>query len=88
MTVLSLTSRGRLGFRRSPVPHFVFSFVEEPAIHIEVDSLFQGRSFPQLNSIILNQVCYLRNTPFFAMVVVVCMLKSPTRTFEDTAVNP
>lgn len=56
VTVLSLEGRARLGFRRTPLPHFTFAFVEEPVLHIEVDSLFQGRSFPQLNALILNQV--------------------------------
>ncbi|KFQ38914.1 PDZ domain-containing protein 8, partial [Mesitornis unicolor] len=45
----------KLVFTRLPFTHWSFSFMDDPVIHFEVKSQFEGRPMPQLTSIIVNQ---------------------------------
>ncbi|KAM6105475.1 PDZ domain-containing protein 8 [Pterocles gutturalis] len=45
----------KLVFTRLPFTHWSFSFMDDPVIHFEVKSHFDGRPLPQLTSIIVNQ---------------------------------
>ncbi|KAM5272441.1 PDZ domain-containing protein 8 [Ctenodactylus gundi] len=51
-----VVGRLRLVLTRVPFTHWFFSFVEDPLIDFEVRSQFEGRSMPQLTSIIINQL--------------------------------
>ncbi|XP_022196528.2 PDZ domain-containing protein 8 isoform X2 [Nilaparvata lugens] len=54
--VNQLTGLGRLKFTRHPYTHWSFSFYSDPTLLLSVESLFQGRSLPQINSIIASQI--------------------------------
>ncbi|XP_033124397.1 PDZ domain-containing protein 8-like [Anneissia japonica] len=56
VTVKKLRGRARLQFTRIPYSHWSFSFYDEPEIEFEVKSHFEGRTFPQLGSLIVNQL--------------------------------
>lgn len=45
----------KLVFTRLPFTHWFFSFMDDPVVHFEVKSQFEGRPMPQLTSIIVNQ---------------------------------
>ena len=54
--VTKLQGVARLQFNRIPYTHWSFTFVDDPIIEFEVDSHFEGRSIPQITSLIINQV--------------------------------
>uniref|UniRef100_A0A1B6DL70 Phorbol-ester/DAG-type domain-containing protein n=1 Tax=Clastoptera arizonana TaxID=38151 RepID=A0A1B6DL70_9HEMI len=45
-----------LRFTRHPYSHWSFSFYNDPHLQLSVESQFQGRSLPQINSIIASQI--------------------------------
>nr|CAD7403184.1 unnamed protein product [Timema cristinae] len=51
-----LSGQARLQFTRHPYTHWSFSFYTEPCLELQVESQFQGRPLPQINSLIANQV--------------------------------
>ncbi|XP_073969066.1 PDZ domain containing 8 isoform X2 [Rhodnius prolixus] len=53
--VNELSGLGRLKFSRYPYTHWCFSFYTDPTLNLTVESQFQGRSLPQVNSIIASQ---------------------------------
>eukprot|EP00053_Salpingoeca_punica_P017234 m.165405 g.165405 ORF g.165405 m.165405 type:complete len:695 (+) comp17157_c0_seq1:174-2258(+) len=55
-TVLELQGEMRVALRREPHPHYSVSFYEEPFIRVQVDCTVDGRSFAQLNSLIINHI--------------------------------
>ncbi|KAK9498335.1 hypothetical protein O3M35_002991 [Rhynocoris fuscipes] len=54
--VNELSGLGRLKFTRYPYTHWCFSFYSDPTLNLTVESQFQGRSLPQVNSIIASQI--------------------------------
>ncbi|XP_078683133.1 PDZ domain-containing protein 8-like isoform X1 [Branchiostoma floridae x Branchiostoma belcheri] len=54
--VTKLKGRVRLQFSREPFSHWSFSFYEEPELEFDAQSQFGSRVFPQLTSIIINQI--------------------------------
>ena len=56
VTVMELSGRARLSFRKFPVTHFTFSFLEEPFLSCDVDTVVLGRTVPQLNAIVVSQI--------------------------------
>ena len=56
ITVAELQGRMRLGLRHFPTSHWYISFVEEPTIQFEVESVFEGATVPQLSMLIVNQI--------------------------------
>lgn len=79
VTILKLEGRVHFALRHSPDPHYWISFIEEPALLFEVESLIEGHSFQQLNTLITNQIkrsikrkhtlpaFKIRYAPFFKM---------------------
>ncbi|XP_063242954.1 PDZ domain-containing protein 8 isoform X2 [Bacillus rossius redtenbacheri] len=73
-----LSGLARLQFSRHPYTHWSFSFYSDPVLELQVESQFQGRPLPQINSIIVSQIrkslkkkhtlpyYKLRYKPFFA----------------------
>ncbi|KAJ8877115.1 hypothetical protein PR048_021567 [Dryococelus australis] len=73
-----LSGLARLQFTRHPYTHWSFSFYSDPVLELQVESQFQGRPLPQINSIIVSQIrkslkkkhtlpyYKLRYKPFFA----------------------
>ncbi|BES92960.1 PDZ [Nesidiocoris tenuis] len=56
VTVSELSGPARLKFSRHPYTHWNFSFYSDPNLQLIVESQFQGRSLPQINSIIASQI--------------------------------
>jgi len=56
VTVAELQGKLRFGLRHFPSPHWFVSFVEEPTIQFEVESVFEGATVPQLSMLIVNQI--------------------------------
>ncbi|XP_071949432.1 PDZ domain-containing protein 8-like [Antedon mediterranea] len=56
ITLKKLKGKALLQFTRIPYSHWSFSFFDEPEIDFEVKSHFEGRTFPQLGSLIVNQL--------------------------------
>lgn len=54
--VNQLQGQGCLRFTRHPYTHWSFSFYNDPHLQLSVESQFQGRSLPQINSIIASQI--------------------------------
>uniref|UniRef100_A0A146MG75 PDZ domain-containing protein 8 n=1 Tax=Lygus hesperus TaxID=30085 RepID=A0A146MG75_LYGHE len=54
--VSELSGLARLKFTRHPYTHWNFSFYSDPHLQLNVESQFQGRSLPQINSIIASQI--------------------------------
>ncbi|XP_075226255.1 PDZ domain containing 8 isoform X2 [Lycorma delicatula] len=54
--VNQLIGQGRLKFTRNPYTHWSFCFYTDPTLQLSVESQFQGRSLPQINSIIASQI--------------------------------
>jgi len=52
----SLSGKACLKFTRTPYTHWYFSFYNDPALQLSVESQFQGRNLPQVNTIIANQI--------------------------------
>nr|XP_039256905.1 uncharacterized protein LOC120333633 isoform X2 [Styela clava] len=51
-----LKGRIRLHFSRQPCTHWSLSFMEEPDIKFDVETSFETRQLPQLQSLIVNQI--------------------------------
>ncbi|XP_014239965.1 PDZ domain-containing protein 8 isoform X2 [Cimex lectularius] len=54
--VNELSGLAQLKFTRHPYTHWSFSFYNDPILQLAVESQFQGRSLPQINSIIASQI--------------------------------
>ncbi|XP_054272610.1 PDZ domain-containing protein 8 [Macrosteles quadrilineatus] len=54
--VNQLKGLGCLRFTRHPYTHWSFSFYSDPQLQLTVESQFQGRTLPQINSIIASQI--------------------------------
>lgn len=79
LTIAELSGRMKISFKHFPQPHWSMSFVEEPTIQFEVESVFEGATVPQLSSLIVNQIkrvirkrhtlpsARVRYKPFFSM---------------------
>lgn len=57
-SVNELSGKAMLKFTRHPFTHWFFTFYSDPVLQLLVESQFQGRSWPQINTIIANQVLY------------------------------
>ncbi|EDO37885.1 predicted protein [Nematostella vectensis] len=51
-----LKGQGRIRFQQSPCTHWSFSFYEEPELEFEAESHFEGKTIPQLTSLIVNHL--------------------------------
>eukprot|EP00045_Choanoeca_perplexa_P007389 m.66465 g.66465 ORF g.66465 m.66465 type:complete len:699 (+) comp14056_c0_seq1:3-2099(+) len=81
VSIVKLQGVGRMGWVAADHPHWYFSFLEEPELVLEVEAIFDGRSFPQLASIVKTQLHSvirrnhvmptrkIRYSPFFGMPV-------------------
>ena len=58
--VVSLKGKARLEFKREPFTHWYFQFVNEPEIEFSAASQFESKQIPQLTSLIINQVSFIR----------------------------
>eukprot|EP00042_Codosiga_hollandica_P047896 m.526614 g.526614 ORF g.526614 m.526614 type:complete len:696 (-) comp57551_c0_seq4:962-3049(-) len=56
VSFLEMDGRVRIAFRKQPQPHFWVSFVQDPILKFDVESVFQGKSIAQLNSLLANQI--------------------------------
>ena len=56
VTVAELVGKVRLGFHHFPHQHWSYSFVDEPEVQFEVESVFEGATVPQLSLLITNQI--------------------------------
>ena len=56
LPVRSLTGTVRLRLSRDPFTHWSVSFVEDPVLELDVESLFQGRPLPHLTTVVSSQV--------------------------------
>jgi hypothetical protein len=54
--VVKVKGRGQLQLTTLPSTHWSFSFCEDPELVLEVESTFEGRSFPQLSSFMERQL--------------------------------